>query len=201
MFKYFKKGKFILVSIPFLLIIFIGCYKTFIDKSAAIPPPPSLKLWRVIRLDTLMESAKTIFGFRIYPRANQQSSAEANKKQNQICFKNDCFSVELAQTIEEQAHGLMFRESLKSDEGMLFIFQNETKHSFWMKNTLVPLDIIWIDGSQKVVFINKNTLPCQIKECQAIDPMENAKYVLELNSGIADKIGLSVGDEMNIDLK
>lgn len=154
MFEYFKKGKFILISIPFLFIIFIGYY-SYRDKT----------------------------------------------KQNQICFKNDCFEVELAQTIEEQTRGLMFRKYLEPNKGMLFIFQNETKHSFWMKNTFIPLDIIWLDSNKKVVFINKNTLPCQIEECPAITPTDNAKYVLELNSGVADKIGLSVGDEIKIDLK
>src|SRR4030042_2848822 len=68
-------------------------------------------------------------------------------KQNQVCFKKHCFSVELAVTPEEREEGLMFRKNLDSDKGMLFIFEKEGKYGFWMKKTLIPLDIIWIDDN------------------------------------------------------
>lgn len=115
------------------------------------------------------------------------------EKQNQVCFETHCFNVELALTKEERDRGLMFREKLGQNEGMLFVFDGEALYSFWMKNTLIPLDIIWLDKEKEVVFINKNSQPCQIDYCPLISPKEPAQYVLELNAGIADKIGLDVG--------
>ncbi len=93
----------------------------------------------------------------------------------------------------------MFREKLDLDKGMLFIFEEEGEYSFWMKNTLIPLDIIWINKAKEVVFISGNTQPCQEEySCSSINPGKNAKYVLEINAGIAEKIGLKVGDKITI---
>ncbi|MDD2665965.1 MAG: DUF192 domain-containing protein [Methanocellales archaeon] len=116
-------------------------------------------------------------------------------KQNQVCIKGTCFYVELATTPDERARGLMFREHLDPDKGMLFIFEEEGVHPFWMKNTLIPLDIIWISEDKEVVFISKNTQPCEADICPSINPDKKAKYVLEVNGGVSDKIGLRVGDK------
>ena len=116
-------------------------------------------------------------------------------EQNQVCINDNCFYVELATTPEDRARGLMFREHLDPDKGMLFIFEEEGVHSFWMKNTLIPLDIIWISEDQEVVFISKNTQPCKTDICPSINPGKKAKYVLEVNGGISDKLELSVGDK------
>ena len=121
------------------------------------------------------------------------------EKQNRACFKNHCFYIELAVTPEERSKGLMFRENLDFESGMLFIFKKEEKHSFWMKNTLIPLDIIWINKNKKVVFISEGVQPCKEYFCSIIEPIENAKYVLEINGGISEKIGLAVGDKINIE--
>lgn len=118
------------------------------------------------------------------------------KNQNQVCFKNNCFTVELAITAQEQARGLMFREKLAPDKGMLFIFKDEGEHSFWMKNTLMPLDIIWINKDKEAVYISENIQPCKLDYCPAIKPDKKAQYVLELNGGTVDKIGLEVGDKI-----
>ncbi len=120
-----------------------------------------------------------------------------NSTENQVCFKNNCFLVELATTATERASGLMFRSSLAADHGMLFIFNQEDEYPFWMKNTLIPLDIIWFDQNQKVVFISADTPSCQPENCPSINPEKEAKYVLELNAGVAFKIGLSVGDKLS----
>lgn len=121
------------------------------------------------------------------------------EKQNKVCLKNHCFDVELAITPEERSTGLMFREKLDSQKGILFVFNQEGKHSFWMKNTLIPLDIIWINENKEIVFISENTQPCKTSSCSTIEPTEKAKYVLEINSGISKNIGLSFGDKAKIE--
>jgi len=115
---------------------------------------------------------------------------------NKVCFRNYCFDVELARTSGEMARGLMFRKSLEHDRGMLFIFKEEGKHSFWMKNTLIPLDIVWLNQDKEVVFIKKNFEPCTQKICPGVMPDKKAKYVLEVNAGIIEEIGLKVEDKM-----
>ena len=100
------------------------------------------------------------------------------------------------------SRGLMFREKMDADKGMLFIFEKEGEYPFWMKNTLIPLDIIWINEDKEVVFISENAQPCNEEySCSSINPGNNAKYVLEINGGISEKIGLKIGDKANFLVK
>ena len=110
----------------------------------------------------------------------------------EICFQSTCFSVEIADTPGERAQGLMYRDSLDDDKGMLFVFENSGVYSFWMKNTLIPLDMIWLDENFKVVHIETAT-PCVTETCISYNPMVEAKYVLEINSGMAEREGIGVG--------
>ncbi len=120
-----------------------------------------------------------------------------NKKEARVCFQDHCFEVELALSAEEKRKGLMFRDQLDLDKGMLFVYKDEKERSFRMKDVLIPLDIIWINGEDEVVFISKNTQPCKESFCQSINPGKNAKYVLEINAGLSKEIGLTVGDRMD----
>lgn len=121
-----------------------------------------------------------------------------NKKSNQVCFQSHCFNVELAKTDEEKDRGLMFKKSLDPDKGMLFIYEKEGVYPFWMENTLIPLDIIWINQNKEIIFINENSRPCENSHtCPSINPYKNARYVLEINGGTAEKIGLKIGDRAN----
>ncbi|MEK7540985.1 MAG: DUF192 domain-containing protein [Patescibacteria group bacterium] len=106
--------------------------------------------------------------------------------------------MEIAKTPLETSKGLMFRKNLEQDKGMLFVFKKEAKYSFWMKNTLIPLDIIWINKDKKVVFISENAQPCKWYSCYSIKPTAEAKYVLEVNSGVVQKIGLKTEDKLNL---
>ncbi|MEA2098258.1 MAG: DUF192 domain-containing protein [Patescibacteria group bacterium] len=115
---------------------------------------------------------------------------------SQACIKNKCFKVETAVTAQEQKMGLMNREFLALDSGMLFVFEKEDIHNFWMKNTLIPLDIIWIDKDNKVIFIKENAEPCKTEKCELFEPDKKSKYVLEINGGLAEKIGFKIGDEV-----
>jgi uncharacterized membrane protein (UPF0127 family) len=113
----------------------------------------------------------------------------------QVCLRDSCFNVELAITPSEQAQGLMFRYSLDSNAGMLFIYKEEQRRAFWMKNTYIPLDIIWLNRDGEVVYIAKNVQPCRdASYCPIISPDVAAAYVLEVNAGTCDAIGLSEGD-------
>ena len=136
----------------------------------------------------LIVSVIIFIGFKNY---------SSNLKQNKVCFKNDCFSVEVADTESKRTQGLMFRKKLEQDRGMLFIFDEEGIYSFWMKNTLIPLDIIWINEKDEVVFIKKYFQPCQEEPCKSVTPDKEAKYVLEINGGLADKINIKVGDKFD----
>lgn len=110
------------------------------------------------------------------------------------------FSVEIADTQEEQALGLMFRDSMPADEGMLFIFPNEAPRSFWMKNTRIPLDIMYFDAELKMVSISADTPPCRISRCPNYPSTGPAMYVLELNAGKSSELGVGPGDRLVIDL-
>jgi uncharacterized membrane protein (UPF0127 family) len=120
---------------------------------------------------------------------------------NKVCAKGRCFFVELARTDEERRQGLMFRENLGNNQGMLFIFDEERHYPFWMKNTLIPLDIIWIDKNQKVVFMRENARPCTTTECETIYPPHKALYVLEVNAGVVNEINLGLGDVLQFSVE
>ena len=106
------------------------------------------------------------------------------------------YPVEVAKTNEEQAEGLMYRLELKQNGGMLFLFNNEKKASFWMKNTLIPLDIIFINKNGSINKIYKNTIP---KSKKRIISKGEVLAVLEINAGEA--IRNNIGYESFIDLE
>ncbi len=111
------------------------------------------------------------------------------------------FSVEIADTQEEQALGLMFRDSMPADEGMLFIFPNEARRSFWMKNTRIPLDIMYFDAELKMVSISADTPPCRVSRCPSYPSVGPAMYVLELNAGKAAGLGVGPGATLKLSLE
>ncbi len=113
---------------------------------------------------------------------------------NQVCFKDNCFNVEVVQKKEELHRGLQFRKSLDADHGMLFIFQKSGPYAFWMKDTLIPLDMIWMDYGRRVVHIEHDVPPCAADPCPRYPPGHEALYVLEINAGYAEKLELRLGD-------
>lgn len=103
------------------------------------------------------------------------------------------YRLELARTPEEQAQGLMFRESLPPRSGMLFPFPDASVHKFWMKNTMIPLDMVWLDPSGKVLFVSANTPPCRADPCPSYGPDAAAASVLEIAGGKAAVEKVTVG--------
>jgi len=102
-------------------------------------------------------------------------------------------SVEIADTPEERAAGLMHREFLAEDMGMLFVFEEQKEQSFWMKNTLMPLDMIFVDENFEIVDVKENVQPCEADPCPSYHSNAPAKYVIEVNGGFAEKNVILVG--------
>jgi uncharacterized membrane protein (UPF0127 family) len=105
-------------------------------------------------------------------------------------------NIEIADTDEKRATGLMFRKDLPYSSGMLFIFDTEDFHSFWMKNTLIPLDILWLDKDFRIRYYYQNVQPCKSDPCASYSPLIKAVYVLEVNAGFIKKENLKLDDKL-----
>jgi hypothetical protein len=104
--------------------------------------------------------------------------------------------VEIADNDSERSRGLSGRQYLGDYEGMLFIYQNEVNNPFWMKDMLIPLDIIFIDSDNYIVDIQKNRQPCSNDYCPSIAPNEMYIYVLEVNAGFCEENEIEEGYRM-----
>jgi uncharacterized protein len=102
--------------------------------------------------------------------------------------------VEIANEEELRSQGLMFRDHLANDAGMLFFFPVEGEYPFWMKNTKIPLDMIWIDSNRRIAHITHDVPPCRVADCPNYPPNAKAKYVLEVAAGVARQHALKEGD-------
>ena len=112
-------------------------------------------------------------------------------------LKGRRFSVEIADDDAERARGLMFRDEMAADHGMIFIHDSEEPQAYWMKNTRIPLDIFYFDGKRKLVSVSKRVPPCTLgDQCPPFPSAGPALYVLELNAGLADELGVKAGDEL-----
>jgi uncharacterized membrane protein (UPF0127 family) len=103
------------------------------------------------------------------------------------------FTVEIADTSEARARGLMFRERLPDRHGMLFDFHREEPVAFWMRNTLIPLDMLFIDGSGRIVKIHANAVPLSAETIPSGRPV---LAVLEIAGGTSAELGIAVGDRV-----
>ena len=106
----------------------------------------------------------------------------------------ETFHVEIADTPRKQQLGLMHRKSMPADHGMLFVFPDERERNFWMKNTLIPLDIVYADAKGKVVSVK----PMQPMDETAVPSDGDAKYAVEINQGAARRAGVKAGDVLVI---
>ncbi len=104
------------------------------------------------------------------------------------------FSVELADDDAERARGLMFRDAMAEDRGMLFIHDAQEPQAYWMKNTRIALDILYFDNDRKLVAQQRDVPPCSLGDaCPSYPSNAPARYVLELNAGQAEKLKLQDG--------
>lgn len=104
--------------------------------------------------------------------------------------------LELAVTDQEREMGLMFRDSLAADAGMLFIFDIEARWPFWMKNTFIPLDVLWLDGAGVIADLRADVQPCRRDPCPSYAPRVPGRAVLELKAGVAAAHGLAPGQTL-----
>ncbi len=102
-------------------------------------------------------------------------------------------SVEIATSSQEKKRGLCCRESLPEDSGMLFVYETSGDYRFWMKDTRIPLDIIWLDSTKKIAHIEKNVQPSSFPKSFS-SPTE-ARYILETNAGWVESNAIQIGDK------
>jgi len=107
--------------------------------------------------------------------------------------------VEIAADDDTRRQGLMYRDRLAADRGMLFLFGQSGDHPFWMKNTFIPLDIIWIDEQQRVAHVANGVQPCQADPCPSYGPGVLSKYVLELAAGTAANHRVTTGAQLRFE--
>jgi hypothetical protein len=103
------------------------------------------------------------------------------------------FTIELATSPAQMMQGLMFRQSLAPDAGMLFDYQTPSMASMWMKNTLIPLDMLFVDATGHIVNIHERAVPGSLDAIAAAAPV---RAVIELNGGTAERLGIRPGDRV-----
>ncbi len=123
------------------------------------------------------------------------SQKENHKDLLKIKTENQTFYVELAETVQERQKGLMYRDTLPKEQGMLFVLPYEDYWPFWMKNTFIPLDVIWISQDKKVTEI-QTLPPCKHEICPAFQPKERGQFILEVNAG---QFKGEIGDTIEFD--
>ncbi len=123
--------------------------------------------------------------------------------ENNVCFHDGyCIDVETRNTPEGRELGLMFKETLDENEGMLFVFDNPVSYAFWMKNMKMHIDIIFISKDKKIVSISKNALPCDkpSDQCELYYPAGEYMYVVETKANFSERHGLESGQLLTFDL-
>ncbi len=116
----------------------------------------------------------------------------------QVCHTKHCVNVEVVSKSEDTSRGLMYRDRLGKDKGMLFVFNQDSRYRFWMKNMKFSLDILWIDQQGTIVSIALDVPACAVDPCPGYTPEKEARYVLELNSGYTKAHHWKVGDKLEL---
>ena len=119
----------------------------------------------------------------------------ANQDAAWVELKGHRFSVDIADDEAERARGLMFRDTMARDRGMLFVYEAQQPLAFWMKNTRIPLDIMYFDEERRLVSVS-SAPPCTTPQCPSYPSAKPGRYVLELNAGLARELGAAAGDEI-----
>lgn len=122
-------------------------------------------------------------------------SSKATARESQLSISNKLsLNIKIADNDSARMKGLMFVKNLPENEGMLFIMEDEAQVNMWMKNTYIPLDMIFVNSNKEIVSMAENTKPLST---EIISSKNKVKYVLEINGGLAKKSGLKIGDKIN----
>jgi len=146
------------------------------------------RLWTAVLLGVVFCAVPATRSAAAEPRAAPLSDRRP------VCIRGVCFETEIAVTAAERSRGLMNRDALAKDHGMLFVFPEEGLHRFWMKNTRIELDIIFIAPDRRVVSISRRAQPCRKDPCDRYSPEGNAAYALEIAGGLSTTYGFAAGD-------
>ena len=134
------------------------------------------------------------------PAASQAPAPAAVTTGPRIVFPdNYAVRLEIAADDETRQQGLMYRDRLPEATGMIFIFPQPGDFPFWMKNTLIPLDIIWIDAAHRIVHVAHDVPPCKADPCPNVPPNATASYVLEVAAGVAAQHHLADGQTLRFE--
>lgn len=134
----------------------------------------------------------SVMSYAVSPEA--PVSEKITFKTGRVCVGVKCFNVDVADKPMLRSLGLMGRKELPANQGMWFVFDYLGKYTFWMKNTLVPLDIIFINERFEIVTIYENAQPCKEDPCDLFIAKANSQYVLEIPGGSVSAYNISVGD-------
>lgn len=133
------------------------------------------------------------------PAAATQAPAPAATGPRIVFPDNYAVRLEIAADDETRQQGLMYRDRLPEATGMIFIFPQPGDFPFWMKNTLIPLDIIWIDAAHRIVHVAHDVPPCKADPCPNVPPNATASYVLEVAAGVAAQHHLAEGQTLGFE--
>ena len=115
----------------------------------------------------------------------------------EVTIGSSKFYVEVASDDPSRSKGLMFRENLEEERGMLFVYDDSEVRHFWMKNTLIPLDMLFMDEQNRIKKI-RSAVPCKSSVCERYGSEVPVKYVLEIRGGLAEEKGIKEGDYVGI---
>ena len=138
-----------------------------------------------------------IFGLFIFCYSSKANVIQDHNHAIWCLPEKTCIKLEVANTVNKQKIGLMFRKELKKNNGMIFIFSPKQKIKFWMKNTYIPLDMIFIKN-KRILDIIKDAQPCKQKKCPLYGPDFSVDSVIEIYSGEANRLNLKEGDLIDI---
>ncbi len=166
------------IIVILLLIILIGSLVLFVNPNKKPVRKP------VTAIEQPSAPAKPVF------RKDGELRFLAGKTSQEI----STIDIEVAATDASREQGLMYRDTMAESSGMLFLMETEEMQAFWMKNTIISLDIIYVDSERRIVSIHKNCTPYSLDQIQSAAP---ALYVVEVIAGYTDKYKIKVGDRVS----
>lgn len=147
--------------------------------------------FNLIEFQELIEQKKEEFTEKVVEEEDQDPNITATVSNS--TGQAIQLDLEVAQTDSERAQGLMYRKVLGEYQGMLFVYDAVVNNSFWMKNTLIPLDILFLSSDGEVVYIMEDVQPCEADPCPVYQSLESYRYAIEVNGGWSEENKVDVG--------